>query len=329
MKRRAYSVCAVMVALFLLAGCGRKEPVTPPAAETPETQTEAAAPSDAASEESSRPPKGNKPELVIAMPHDITGLNPMTASGTINDNWLVLTHETLFVRRDDGSVEPFIATEGVWTDDTTYELMLRQDVTFSDGSKMTADDVAHTIKTAQGVHAEATDALLNGIEEIEAVTADRVRIRTTARIDDIELRLSDIALSVQSKAAYETGMQNPYLIGTGRYVFADRVNGRYTTFKLNDLYWGTSPGVSKRISFYAIPDEEARAGAVIGGSVDIALFQGDEGAEVTERFADATQVRLYEPGFSGYRIACRTEAVIPAFYENIPMPWGESYVVLE
>ena len=328
MKRRAFSVC-VMGLMLLLAGCGRKEPVTLPAEPAQPAQTETAAPADAASEEASRPPKGNKPELVIAMPHDITGLNPMTASASMNDNWLVLTHETLFSRKEDGSISPFIATEGVWTDDTTYELMLRQDVTFSDGSKMTADDVVHTIKTAQGVHTEATDALLNGIEEVEAVTADRVRFHTTARIDDIERRLSDIALSVQSKAAYETGMQNPYLIGTGRYVFADRVNGRYTTFKLNDLYWGTSPGVSKRISFYAIPEEETRVSALIGGTVDIALLKGVEGEDLTARFADVTDVRLYEQAASEYRIAYRAEAVIPAFYENIPMPWGESYVVLE
>lgn len=316
-------ICVAGVIVFLLAGCGRKqEAVTTP----PVTESEQAAETDAASEEATRPPKGNKPELVIALPKDITGLNPMTSSGTINDNFLVLTHETLFSKRDDGSVTPLLATEGVWVDDTTYELMLRMDVTFSDGTKMTADDVVHTIKTARDLHHGAVAPLLTGILETEAVAENRVRFTCQEKIADMEERLSSIALSVQSKAAYETGMQNPYLIGTGRYVFADRVNGRYTTFKLNDLYWGTAPGVSKRISFYAIPDEEARASAVLTGSVDVALLSGED---ILTRFDNETSVLLYEPGFSEYRIVYRRATHIPVFYENIPMPWGETYVILE
>ena len=322
MKKRVRltMLTGICIGMLLTACASKPAPVQPvqPATE--------AAPTADASEEATRPPKGNKPELVIALPKDISGLNPMTSSNTINDNCLALTHETLFQKRDDGTIASFIATEGVWTDDVTYELMLRQDVTFSDGSKMTAADVAHTIETAKGLANAELKALLEGIEEVEAVADNRVRFKTSAGIEDIEERLSNVALSVQSKAAYETGMQNPYLIGTGRYKFTDRVNGRYTTFALNELYWGTAPGVSKRISFYAIPDEEARASALLTGTADVALF---DSAQITERFQDETSVRVYEAGFSEYRIAYRENAVIPAFYESVPMPWAESYVVLE
>ena len=119
-----------------LTACGVKD-MTPQQAQ-PAAPTAQADTLDA-SAETSRPPKGNKPELVIALPKDISGLNPMTSSDQINDNCLRLTHETLFRKGMDGSVMSYIATEGVWTSDTTYELMLRQDVTFSDGTKMTAE----------------------------------------------------------------------------------------------------------------------------------------------------------------------------------------------
>ena len=52
-------------------------------------------------------------------------------------------------------------------------------------------------------------------------------------------------------------------------------------------------------------------------------------AQITERFQDETSVRVYEAGFSEYRIVYRNNVVIPAFYETAPMPWAESYVVLE
>ena len=64
-------------------------------------------------------------------------------------------------------------------------------------------------------------------------------------------------LSIQSKAAYDSGMDKPYLIGTGPYKFDEWVEGEYCRIVKVDDYWGSDltdpdflkPGISEAIEF--------------------------------------------------------------------------------
>ncbi|MHB0875540.1 MAG: ABC transporter substrate-binding protein [Anaerolineae bacterium] len=64
---------------------------------------------------------------------------------------LGLVYETLFLY-DPIADEyiPWLAESGQWTDDTTYELKLRQGLTWSDGQPLTVDDVMFTFQLGEG-----------------------------------------------------------------------------------------------------------------------------------------------------------------------------------
>ena len=53
--------------------------------------------------------------------------------------------ETLTAIDSHGRPTPNLAAAWTLVDDTTWDITLRPDVTFSDGTKLTADDVAFTL----------------------------------------------------------------------------------------------------------------------------------------------------------------------------------------
>ena len=63
---------------------------------------------------------------------------------------LGFVYETLFdFDPQTGVLTPWLAESGTWLDDTTYEVKLRDGITWTDGEAMTADDVVFTMKLGE------------------------------------------------------------------------------------------------------------------------------------------------------------------------------------
>ncbi|MDA5145661.1 ABC transporter substrate-binding protein [Streptomyces sp. AD681] len=69
--------------------------------------------------------------------------------------------ERLFQLGPDLVGAPHLAEKAAWTDDRTLVLTLRHDVTFHDGSPMTADDVVYSLKRHSADGAEESDKFAN------------------------------------------------------------------------------------------------------------------------------------------------------------------------
>ena len=74
--------------------------------------------------------------------------------------------ENLLKLTDDFEVEPWLAESCDMVDETTWKLVLRDDVTFSNGEKMTADAVKKCFERTYQLNARAADTL--AIASIEA-----------------------------------------------------------------------------------------------------------------------------------------------------------------
>ena len=68
-----------------------------------------------------------------------------------------------------GVLSPWLAESGQWTDDTTYEVTLRDGLTWSDGEPLTAADVKYTFELGQQHSALWFAPLWNYLTGVEAV----------------------------------------------------------------------------------------------------------------------------------------------------------------
>ena len=92
-----------------------------------------------------------KEDLVIGVAQEINELNPMMQNDQINNNCFALSHERLMYAdaREGYKIYPEIAESYEWTDDTHMVFHLNENVKFSNGTPLTADDVVFTLNRAR------------------------------------------------------------------------------------------------------------------------------------------------------------------------------------
>ena len=143
MARRLFMALAIILAL-ILSGCGWINP----APGTAETQENGPEPEN---EHVADPVRRVSQVGGFSVRYDPgSSLNPLT--GTNHDNILVtfLMYESLFVLGENFEAEPNLAVpaERYTEDNITYTIAIRPGIAMSDGSTLTADDVAYTLRQA-------------------------------------------------------------------------------------------------------------------------------------------------------------------------------------
>ena len=248
---------------------------------------------------------GIKDTLIIGTEADINSLDLQNQQDQVNNVVLKNTHQTLVFFTNEQTFEPGLATSWEYTDETCTRMLfqLREDVTFSDGTPMTAEDVKFTYEMA--LENDAANEL-NGLVEINIVDPYSVELVVDKYNNEFIQSLSSVSLSIQSKAAYESGMENPYYIGTGPYKFADWVEGEYCRLEKVENYWGGTgidvpdyyaPGVVNTIEFRPYINASARAVALQNGTIDVCINPPVNELQTLE---DDSNITIYEK--SGTRL---------------------------
>lgn len=221
--------------------------------------------------------------LTIGTAQDINTLNPQTQNDQINNNCLTLTHQTLiYLMNPEEQAEtgvvygPSLAETWEWEDENTLVFHLYEGIKFSDGTPCTADDVVYTYEMAKQPDAY-TSGNLALVESVEARDELTVVMHCTAYSNDLLSTLSGRPLVIQSKAAWESGMDQPWLIGTGQYVFDHWTEGQEVVFTKNANYWCSdteglnAPGVAETIIFKPILEASSRVIALQNGEIDVCI----------------------------------------------------------
>ncbi len=222
---------------------------------------------------------GIKKTLVIGTDADINNLDLQKQQDQINNIILKNTHQTLIFFTNEQTYEPGLAKSWEFTDEKgkVLRLYLREDVKFSDGTPMTAEDVKFTYEMALK---NVVSNLLKNMLSINVIDKYTVDIEVTEYNNDFIASLASVPLSIQSKAAYESGMEHPYSIGTGPYRCTDWVEGEYCVLEKVETYWGAraaeipfyfAPGVSERIEFRPYTDASRRSLALQNGEIDVCI----------------------------------------------------------
>ena len=193
-------------------------------------------------------------------------------------------YDTLLLATPAGEIEPFLAESWEYDDtNTVLTLTLRDDVTFTDGSKLTGDVVKQNLERfKEGTSPDA--GYFAGISSIEAPDDTTVAI-TLAAPDPAMLnyltRDPGLIASAETFADAESLATDP--IGSGPYVLdtAATVTGTSYTYTKNPDYWNPDLQHYDTLTINVFTDATASLNAVKAGEVNgIKLQNNDNLAEV-------------------------------------------------
>ncbi|MCA1985742.1 MAG: ABC transporter substrate-binding protein [Desulfovibrio sp.] len=201
-----------------------------------------------------------KDSIVLAVGgENAEGYDPILGWGSYGNP---LFRSTLLTRDADLNIVPDLAT--AWTlseDKRTWTVTIRPDVTFSDGTPLTAKDVAFTFNTA----AKAGGAVdLTALQEAKAL--DDHTVALVLKQPDITFIQHLITLGIVPEKHYGPGYgRNP--IGSGPYKLVRWDEGQQMIVERNDRYYGHKPEIKTLVFLFS--EEDARLAAARAGQVDV------------------------------------------------------------
>ncbi len=210
---------------------------------------------------------GTQDQIVLAIQGEPDeGFDPTLGWGRYGSP---LFQSTLLKRDADLNIVNDLAESWQVTEDgTLWTVKIREDVTFTDGEPLTAEDVAYTFNTAAG---QGGVVDLSGFEEAVAVAPYEVEIRLEAPRSTFVNRLITLGI-VPEHAHGEEYARNP--VGSGPYTFVQWQEGQQLIVEANPDYYGGSPAIQRLVFLFAEEDTAfaaAKAGQAQVVSVPQAL----------------------------------------------------------
>jgi peptide/nickel transport system substrate-binding protein len=176
-------------------------------------------------------------------------------------------------------------------DGLTYTFTVREDARFSDGSPLTAEDVAFTYETAKN---SASDLDLTMLEAAQASDSQTVVLTLNKPLSTF---LSTAAqVGIVPKASYDplTYPENP--LGSGPYQLVQWDRGQQAIIKPNEHYYGT-PSFFKQITLVFLDEKTALANAQ-SGALDVVMVQPEYAKEPVANMHLETFDTVDNRGFS-------------------------------
>ncbi|MCR3921288.1 MAG: glutathione ABC transporter substrate-binding protein [Firmicutes bacterium] len=244
MKKTISLVICLLLVVALLVGCGGKEEVTPEVKDT----------------------------LIVAQGTDVEYLDPHGIAST--PAAIVVEHifDTLVTLDENFEVVPRLATSWEVSDDgLEWTFELRDDVTFTDGTKFNAEVVKFNIERLLDPDVQVLlRSYIIMADSAEVVSEYVVKIKLKYPHAPFLHRLTASSNAMVSPAAVEQYGEdmsaNP--VGTGPYTVADWVKGEQLVLERNDEYWGEAPAM-KTIIFKPVTEDNARVTMLEAGDVDV------------------------------------------------------------
>ena len=234
--------------VFVLSGCNSSP--APSSSQSP-----------AGASQTSSDSTEKKEELILAVGKTDTGMfDPKKGWGTHAQ--IRLTHSSLLRIDSDMNFVPDLAKSyEVSTDALTWTFPLRDDVKFSDGSPVTAEDVKFTYEMLQ---ADGIKFDLSFMKSIEAKDEHTIVITLSEPRSTFVSQLTEIG--IVPKDLYDDNYSsNP--IGSGPYKVAQYNDGQQIILEYNEYWYGTKPQF-KKLTLLLL-EEDAALAAARAGEADI------------------------------------------------------------
>ncbi|PYO00967.1 MAG: hypothetical protein DMD91_09425 [Candidatus Rokuibacteriota bacterium] len=213
-------------------------------------------------------------QIVISQPADATTMDPGRSTQVLTVNYFFNLYDTL--TRWDASLKlhPALATSWKAVNDTTWEVTLRPDVKFHDGSPLTSEDVKAVFERNMVPGKTVVQAGFATLESVQAVNPTTLRIVTRKPDPLVPVRMAQMGGSIYpARFASDEGARELARkpVGTGAYKFVSWTKDDQLVMEANREWWGWSgkPPAVDRVIWKPIPDDFARLSALQRGEVDV------------------------------------------------------------
>lgn len=327
MKRILALVLSLACAAALLAGCGAADQTT------------------------------DRDSVIIAIGSEPETLDPTKGWGHGN---APIVQSTLVKYTADLSFENDLATGYTLSEDgLTWTFTVRDDAFFTDGEKVTAEDIAFTLETAKRAMGSVD---LTYMEKAVAVDETTVEVTLTAPTSIFLNTLASVGIVPEHAYSEDYGTAP---IGSGPYKFVEWRAQEQLVFAANEDYYGGVPSIKKVVVVFMT--EDAALAAVQSGQVDVAYTSATLGNSPVRGYRVESLPSVDNRGFTlpmladegrvtasgakiGNNVTCNIEVrramayaidreliadtvlngfARPAYSENDGMPWNNSAVVIE
>ena len=264
-------VSFILVLSLIIAAC------TPAATPTPTPQP-AEKPTQAPQPTPTPKPKPKeKTTFRIAVGIDPDTLDPVATTTTTVGNMVDYVVETLVRIDKEGNLQPLLAESWEVSDDgLTVIFRLRKGVKFHDGTPFNAEAVKFNIDRMLDPDVRVPiRAPYTPIESVEVVDEYTVKLNLKEPSAPLVNAFSwTTAGMISPKSVEEYGntyknAQHP--VGTGPYVFKERVKGEKIVVEKFEDYWGEKPYYDV-VEFRIVPEAATRESLLLAGQVDLIIL---------------------------------------------------------
>ena len=167
------------------------------------------------------------------------------------------------------AIQPRLATEWEWVDNTTFAFTLRQGVKFHNGKELTMEDVKYTY---EWIGDEATGSKWRSyvlpIQEIQIVDDYHGVIKLKEPYVPLETYVLQYIMIVPKGSGDELAT---HPIGTGPFKFKEWVKGEKAVFVKNEDYWQPGKPFLNEVIWQFQPEYQTRLSSLRAGDTDIML----------------------------------------------------------
>lgn len=221
--------------------------------------------------------------LTWSKPAEAVALDPTTS--LLGSSWelLNIVYDRLVSIDEKQQVKPSLAESWDTPSPTEYIFHLRDDVKFSNGRPLTADDVVGTLERyLDPGSGSLAPALVGPDTKVTKVDNLTVRFKLARPNADFLQALAATFMSVLPMEEINAGDIDPSsdLLGTGSFMVDSHVENEVWKLTQNPHAWqsGRLDGITIRI----VPDDSARVAALRDGSTDIATFDLPEAGKLLD-----------------------------------------------
>ncbi len=233
-------------------------------------------------------------KLEAALARSLLTLNSLDSTSRDNGYIGLLTDDSLlYIDPDTRKVVPLMAKSYSVVDSKTIDVVIRDDITFHDGSKLTTDDVVYSFNSWIDPNNSLVRAntFRRWLASVEKTTPDTVRFHLVGP-DPLALQYLAVDGKVVRSGTFDRAdgtkdytLQSTSLVSTGPYRVVSFQPGEDLLLERFEGYHRDSPKgfpQSEQIHFRVIPEYATQAAEIVAGNLD---WANDVPTEIAEQAA--------------------------------------------